>query len=116
MSNAFEILRKAPLISYGGLQSKLLFVKVLASLTKEHCEAKRLLASSAFSSKSDISLPSKKAGGIIGILLLSKNLLGAVSGSSNFELNLARCLSFALTILCFRLLDEVTSLYDNLLD
>ena len=79
--------------------------KVLAFLTKEHCEAKWLLKRSAFFWKSDIILPSEKAGGIIGIFLLFKNLFmtdqyafGAVSRLSDFELKLAKCLPFSSAI------------------
>ena len=79
---------------------------------------------SFFFSKSDISLPSKRTGGIIGIFLLFKNLFmidqyvfGVVSGLSNFELNFARSLLLLQRlILCICLLDEVTSPYYNLFD
>ena len=47
---------------------------MLAFLTKVHCKAKLLLKSSAFFSKSNTTLPSKKTGGIIDIFLLFKNL------------------------------------------
>ena len=43
-------------------------------MSKQHSETKQLLESSAFFSKSDISLPSKTTNGIIGIFLIFKNL------------------------------------------
>ena len=55
----------------------------------------------------------------MGIFLLFKNLFmidqyvfGAASGLSNFERNLARCLSLLQRLIfCIHLLDEVTSPY-----
>ena len=93
-------------------------------MTKENYKTKWLLKSSAFFSKSDISLSSKKAGVIISISLLFKSLFminqcgfGATSKLSNLELNWARCLPFASVINFVRLLlDEVKSPYYNLSD
>ena len=62
--------------------------------TKEHCKANWSLKTSAFFSKTDISLLSKMINGEIGVFWLFKNLFlidqyGAVLGLSKLELNLS---------------------------
>ena len=72
----FSLLKECHYYLFQNHSSVLLsgFGKGLAFLTKYLYEGKWLLKSSAFFSKSDISLLSQRTGGVMGIFLLFKNL------------------------------------------